>query len=45
MQVVQKIFDQGSTTVGKRGKKESLNAHFADTSHNGEDYWESRLIY
>ena len=30
--------------IRKKVNQESLNAHFAEVNHNGEDSWEVRLI-
>ena len=46
VQVVQKIFDPGSTTIDVPietfNAEESFNANFAEASQNGENYWAGR---
>ena len=53
IQGVQEIFDKGFNNYRcahrnflkrKKVKQESLNVHFTDVNHNGEDDWEARLI-
>ena len=53
IQGVQKIFDKGFTNYRcvhrnflerKKVKQESLNFHFTEVNHYGEDDWEARLM-